>query len=366
MSLSNPNPERAGMDRAKLDEVYNLLSDGLERGLYTGAALWVSRNDITAGLSCIGHTDQSRHTPVDTSTLFDLASLTKPIATATAVMMLINEGIISLDQRVDGFFPKHSADHLHNVTLFHLMTHTSGLPAWVQLYSPNVSVSHATDRLLQIPLKNAPGTHYEYSCLGYILLGLIVESVSGERLDSFVNKRIFEPLGMHDTMFNPRLNRPIASTGFCPYRGRELRGEVHDSNACAFGGISGNAGLFSSVQDMSIFCQSITNTRQSCIDLPSDTLIRKRFFDNALPDNIGGHTLSGWFISPNSLLPVDDFGANTTIGHSGFTGTAIIINPCYNLCSAILTNRTCNPDDGAAFRTLRRRVLNGVLGAIVW
>jgi len=352
-----------------LSAACELVDKGLARGLYTGAALYVSRGGTTAVSHCVGHTDETRATAIDEHTLFDLASLTKPMVTALSVLLLEADGKLGLDQRVTEFFPQRALDHLKDVTLFGLVTHTSGLPAWRDLQGEQGTREHALETLFGVPLDCPPGTRYEYSCLGYIMLGLVVEAVTGEDLGSFARGRIFGPLGMGETLFNPGPSENIASTGMCPSRGRISKGMVHDLNAFAIGGISGNAGLFGSVRDAALFCHSITFASQSKVSSPLSSGIRNKIFANALAESIGGHTLGGWFIRPNLMLSAFAATHSTTkaaIGHSGFTGVAIIIDPCYELCSVLLTNRVCNPEDVTVFGTLRRSVFAAVLDTIVW
>ena len=366
MISHEPNPERAGMDRERIGSAIDIVDEGLARGLYTGAALFVSRRGVTAALCCVGHTDETMTRPVDEHTLFDLASLTKPMATAPSILMLAEDGKLDLRQPVSEFLPERDLKHLRDVSLFDLLTHTSGLPAWRDLHGGHGTREHALDILFGIRLDCPPGTRYEYSCLGYIMLGLVVEAVSGEGLDAFARGRIFGPLGMGETFFNPPASDNIASTGTCPRRGRIPKGVAHDLNAFTIGGISGNAGLFSSVLDTAMFCHSITLAGYCWGVSPLISGIKSRIFANALPESLGAHTCGGWYIWPNPLLPATESTTKATIGHSGFTGTAIIIDPQYELCSLLLTNRVFSPDDGSALGTLRRRVFGAVLGAIVW
>jgi CubicO group peptidase (beta-lactamase class C family) len=317
-------------------------------------------------LACAGHTDFTRERKVDENTLFDLASLTKPIATAPALLLLYQDGLIDLDQSVTEFFLTRNLPHLEKVTLRHLLTHTSGLPPWRALYSNERSREQVIDELFSIELDHEPGAVYAYSCLGYIMLGLVVEAVNKESLDSFIRRRLFEPMGMHNTMFTPNSKGKyvFAATDHSPMRMRKLVGEVHDDNAFALGGVAGNAGLFSSILDLAAFCRCITIREQSCKKMPLGDAVLKHMFQNALPENVGMQSI-GWFVKGNEMLPAGHFVSKFTIGHSGFTGTAVLINPAYKLFVILLTNRVCNDDDGLEFRMLRRRIINAVVGAIV-
>jgi CubicO group peptidase (beta-lactamase class C family) len=368
-----------GMDASGLARAAARVDEGVERGLYPGGVLWVERSGCTALVHSAGHTDFERTRAVDENTIFDLASVTKPVAMASSMLLLCQEGRVHLGEPVTDFFPRRSLPHLKNVTLRHLLTHTSGLPPWKDMYSKGQNRDEVIDELLMIPLDHEPGTYYAYSCLGYIMLSLVLETVAGERLDEFARRRIFEPLGMSNTSFNPDKNSgpAIAATDHCPMRKCKLVGEVHDGNAYALGGVSGNAGLFSTAADLAKFCRAIlpsavaaeeasspNGTPQPHTRVLSRTAVA-RMFVNAIPESLGGQTV-GWFTYPNDMLCAGDLASRKAIAHSGFTGTAVVIDPEYDLFAILLTNRVCREGEGTEFRHLRRRIFNAVLGSIVW
>lgn len=359
------NPAAGGFSADGLRASLRILQEGVERQLYPGAVVWVSRRGEDTLVASVGVTQPGGNTPVDENTLFDLASLTKPVATATAILLLAQEGHIHLGMPVTDFFPQRNLPHLESVSLRHLLTHTSGLPAWNDLISNGQDRERAIDDLFNISLINVPGAAHVYSCLGYIMLGLVVEAVTGESLQVFCRNRIFEPLNMRDTDYLPDpSDRVIAATANCPLRKAMLIGEVHDGNAYVLGGVSGNAGLFSTASDLAKFCHSVTRNRSADHNMPLNVPVIETMFVNAIPESVGGQTL-GWFIFPNDMLPGGDFVSKAAIGHSGFTGTAIIIDPKYAMFAIMLTNRVCKDDDGLAFRSLRRRFYNTIVGAIV-
>ncbi len=362
------------MDPRRLARAARIVDEGLERELYPGGVLWVERRGVTALVHSAGHTDFERTTLVDESTIYDMASVTKPVAMASSMLLLCQDGRVHLGEPATDFLPERPLPHLKSVTLRHLLTHTSGLPPWRDMYSRGQAREQVIDDLLGIPLDHEPGTHYAYSCLGYIMLSLILEAVAGERLDQFARKRIFEPLGMSDTSYNPdkSSNRPIAATDHCPMRKCKLVGDVHDGNAYALGGISGNAGLFSTSTDLAKFCRAIMPTdsvrrEASCPEAasPFSPPVITRMFAPAIPESIGGHTI-GWFTYPNDMLCAGDLASRQAIAHSGFTGTAVAIDPEYEMFATLLTNRVCQEGEGTEFRHLRRRIFNAVLGSIVW
>lgn len=366
MDFCKPDPDKAGFSAKRLENVARLLDKGVKDELYPGGVLWAARRGVDALVLAAGHTDFSRKMPVDEHTLFDLASLTKPIATAASTLLLCQDGEIHLCQSVTDFFPDRRLAHLSDVTLRHLLTHTSGLPAWKDLYSDGQTRDQAIDQLFGIPLEHEPGTHYTYSCMGYIMLGLVIERASGLGMDEFARTRIFEPLGMTSTTFSPGAcaGSSIAATDHCPLRKRLLVGEVHDGNAYVLGGAAGNAGLFSNIVDLARFCRSVLRAGEVTSDDPFGPAVINLMLHKAIPEDVGGQTI-GWFCHPNDMLPGGDFVSKAAIGHSGFTGTAIIIDPTSGFAASFLTNRVCRDDDGTRFRHFRRRIYDALLGSVV-
>lgn len=367
MARIKTDPAAAGFDPAGLKRAEAILNEGVDRKLYPGGCAWVHRGGVDAMVCSAGFTDYSAKAKVDENTLFDMASVTKPLACATSILLLAQEGYFDIRIRpIVSYFPDRKLPHLEELTLHHLLTHTSGLPAWKDLYSKGQTREQAIDELFEIPLINAPGSTYVYSCMGYIMLSLVIEAVSGEKIDEFSQKRIFKPLGMLNTCFNPekKPGRMIAATDNCPYRKKQLVGEVHDGNAYALNGVSGNAGLFSTANDVACFCHNVLIGGDTGGQFPLNQLVLKRMFANAIPEGIGGQTY-GWFTWPNDMVSGGDFVSRSAIGHTGFTGTAVIIDPIYDMYAILLTNRVCNNDDGIAFRHLRRKFFNAVFGSIV-
>lgn len=366
MAIVGSDAVSAGFDGNGLERTMEILDEGVEAGLYPGGAVWVSRRGVDALVYGVGVTRFGGDQRVDEHTVFDLASLTKPVACASAVLLLAQEGRLHLGTEVSAFFAERRLRHLAGVTLRHLLTHTSGLPAWKDMYSDGQDRARVIDELFDIPLAHQPSATYVYSCLGYIMLSLVVERVSGQALDAFCQDRIFGPLAMADTGYNPNTTagRAIAATANCPLRKKELIGEVHDGNACALGGVSGNAGLFSTAGDLAIFCHSITSRRSEGPLSPLKPPALRGMYHNAISESVGGQTL-GWFTYPNGMMCAGDLVSKAAISHSGFTGTAIIVDSEHDLFAILLTNRVCRNDDGSAFRDLRRRLFNSVVGAIV-
>lgn len=268
-------------------------------------------------------------------TIYDIASLSKVVGTTTAIMILYDEKKVDLDAPVFRYLPAFSGGLKDRVTVRELLTHRSGLPAGRDLWRVAHSPQMARDMVLASELKYVPGTAYVYSDLGADVLGMIVEKVSGERLDMFLERRVFGPLGMRDTFYRPAdsVRYRIAPTAVTPPRGYPLQGEVHDENAYALGGIAGHAGLFSTAADLSIFAQMmLSGGTYDGVHIMSEPTVALFTLRTA------GHRALGWDTADG------DYGSGQYLtqrayGHTGFTGTSIWIDPDREMFVILLTNR---------------------------
>jgi len=297
------------------------------------------------------------------ATVFDQASVTKVVATATASALLVESGELSLRDRAQRFFPGLKRGRKREIMVEHLLTHTSGLPAYDNYLKRDLGTADAI--LADIcgkKLCHAPGAKFLYSDLGAILMGKIVELVSGEPLDAFCARLIFAPLGMVDTCFNPSpaLSRRCAPTA--RRRSKLLRGEVHDENAFSLGGVAGHAGLFSSVRDLRRFADMILaeGWTPDGVFLKPET-IRELLRPRRIPD--GNVRALGWGVNtPYSSARGHVFPIGS-VGHTGFTGTSIWLDPPTRTSVILLTNRV-HPDDGGDAKPLRAKVAS-IAAAIV-
>jgi CubicO group peptidase (beta-lactamase class C family) len=342
----------------------SLIEEGLDRGLYPGAAYLVFRlpdQRLAAGYA--GFAQPEAALPVTAETVWDLASLTKPVATATSILILAQEGAFHLDQEVAAFLPGESPS-LAGITLRHCLTHTSGLNAWDKLHSSGLTRGEVVARVRAAERQRRPGTGYTYSDLGYILLGEVVESVSGGPLADFARAQIFEPLGMSDTRYLPPEDwRERLAATRCPDRGRVLVGEVHDGNCDAMGGVAGHAGLFGTVRDLLRFARTVLGEGELDGARILCPLAARQMLRNQNPPGVNGHTL-GWFIRPNGFLPAGDFLPEDTFGHTGFTGTSLLLTPSLGLVSILLTNRVYQERDSGEFLQFRRRFHNAAAALV--
>ena len=335
--LPSKAPDAVGMSASRLESIDRVVQRGIKAGGYPGAAVVVGRKGAAVWQKGFGNLSWSEISgSVDPDrTIYDVASLSKVIGTTTAVMVLFDEKKIDLDAPVFRYLPAFSGGLKDQVKVRDLLTHRSGLPAGRDLWRKARSPQEARDMVLATPLEYRPDAGYIYSDLGADVLGMIVEEVSGLRLDVFLANRVFGPLGMHDTFYRPAdsLRYRIAPTEVTPPRGYPLRGEVHDENAYALGGIAGHAGLFSTAADLSIFAQMMLNGGSyDGVQIMSDSTV------SLFTRRAAGHRALGWDTADG------DYGSGKYLterayGHTGFTGTSIWIDPDREMFVVLLTNR---------------------------
>lgn len=330
-------PSAVGMSAARLATIDRVVERGIKAGGYPGAAVVVGRRGATVwekGFGRLGWTAESGGVVAE-RTIYDLASLTKVIATTTAVMILFDEGKLHLDDQVSMYIPEFSGGGKEKVTLRMLLEHRSGLPAGRDLWRIAHTPEEARAAVISTPLFAAPGQYYEYSDLGADMLGFTVEAITGETLDTFIGRRVFTPLGMTDTYFRPdaSLRGRIAPTELTPPRGYPLRGEVHDENAYALGGVAGHAGLFSTASDLSIFAQMMLNGGSyNGNRIVADSTVQ------LFTKRAAGTRALGWDTCAGSFGCGKFMGANA-YGHTGYTGTSLWIDPERDMFVILLTNR---------------------------
>lgn len=320
------------------DSTRAVLARGLAERAYPGAVAVIGSARGIYATAAVGHLDWAPTPAPNQNTLYDLASLTKVIGTTTALMQLWQAHRVDLDAPVQRYIPEFTGPHKALVTVRHLLTHSSGLPAWRPLYKEATSPADAIALVFATPLDTLPGVRMVYSDLGAIILGKIVERVSGEPLDRYLARHVFGPLHMTSTMFRPphTLIARIAPTERDPWRGRLVRGEVHDENAYFLGGVSGHAGLFSTAHDLARFARMM---------LDGGTLDGVRIVSRAAIDtftHVQDSTLSnralGWEV-PDGTNSAGHRLSSRAFGHTGFTGTSIWIDPGHDLFIVLLTNR---------------------------
>ena len=330
-------PTAVGMSASRLTKIDHVIERGITAGGYPGAAVVVGRRGSAVWEKGFGRLGWNASDPaVDAqNTIYDLASLTKVIGTTTALMILFDDGKIRLDDPVRQFIPDFTGENKDRVTIRMLLEHRSGLPAGRDIWRIASSPADARRAIIETPLAFYPGQYYEYSDLGADMLGFVVESASGKPLDQFLRERVFTPLGMVNTSFRPSdtLRTRVAPTADNPPRGYPLRGEVHDENAYALGGVAGHAGMFSTAADLSVFAQMMLNGGEFqgarlIADSTVSLFTKRAAGTRALGwDTCGGKGSCGKYLSDRAY------------GHTGFTGTSVWIDPDRKMFVILLTNR---------------------------
>jgi CubicO group peptidase (beta-lactamase class C family) len=334
-------PFEVGMSRERLATVDRIVLKGLESGGYPGAALVVGRRGYSVVQKGYGQLSYDPLSPFVSpeNTVYDVASLTKVVGTTTAIMILFDDGKIRLSDPVSKFLPEFRTGDKAQITVKHLLLHTSGLPAGKELWRLAKTPAQARSVVLQSKLFCKPGSCFNYSDLGPDVLGFIVEKITQKKLDRFLSERVFEPLGMTNTLFKPpaSMRARTAPTEVKPPRGRPLQGEVHDESAWALGGVAGHAGLFSTADDLSVFAQMMLNRGTfGGVRIVSDSAIE------LFTTRAGGTRALGWDTA-NGEFGAGQFLSSRAFGHTGYTGTSLWIDPERDLFVVLLTNRVHAP-----------------------
>jgi CubicO group peptidase (beta-lactamase class C family) len=348
-------PDLSGIDLVVEEEI--------EKGHVPGAVVLIGQKNKVLYFKAFGHeVNEPFEEQMSKNTVFDLASLTKPIATATSILILADRGKLELDDYAGKFLPAFACNGKEQVSLYHLLTHSSGLPAYTNAESlKNIfgipCPDKVIDNICNMKAMNKPGEQFRYSCLGYITLARIVEIVSGQNIDDFTRENIFAPLKMKRTTYNPQASREknIAATQIVD--GQLLRGTVHDPLAQLMGGVSGNAGLFSTARDLSIYCRMLLNSGKwkgkkilSPEAVSRLTTAQSHGRAYGFDVNSGYSWVKGFFASENAFC------------HTGYTGTSIVCDPSSKVYVIILTNRA-HPHDKGTSKQIRTKIADIVFQA---
>jgi CubicO group peptidase (beta-lactamase class C family) len=329
----------------------------------SAVAIAVGRHGRLVHLAGYGRTDWGAGAgEVNDSTIFDLASVTKVVATTTAAMMLEDEGRLELDRPVRDYVPELADSAKAGVTVRMLLTHRGGFEAGAPLHRTARGMGEYLALIDARPLRAPPGTRTEYSDWDLVLLQAVVERVTGRPLDAFLADRLFLRLGLRETGFRPApaLLPRIAATERTPERGL-IRGEVHDPNAWALGGVAGHAGLFASARDLAVFAQMLLNGGEygGTRYLRPETLARW-----TAPQGPGSSRALGWD-TPSGASSAGHFFSPRSFGHTGYTGTSLWVDPERGTFVVLLTNRVNPTAANQKHVALRRAVADAVQSSIL-
>ena len=402
-------PEALGFDPARLRRAMAIVEEGCAGGAYPGAVALVTRHGAIAGrLVCGAAETEPNPRPMTGDTLFDLASVTKVVAGTTAALLMLDSGGLCLDDSVSRFLPDFAGGEKRAITIRHLLTHSSGLPPWLPCYCTARNLEESVAAIARADLDAPPGTQVRYSDAGMILIRALLPAVLGEDLPAVLRRGLFGPLGMRETGYLPegaqrsraaateQGNAPEvvmvqrAGLEFTEWRTEVLVGEVHDGNAhYALGGISSHAGLFSTASDLARFAQlwlaggvwqgrrvfSEAAMREATrLQTPGLQLgfglgwrVAARGDFSRTPPSESALTQAVFPPEPNAgpALPwMGDLRSERAFGHTGFTGTSILIDPRYDLAMILLTNRVHPDSSRTGVDRVRARWHNAVIGAI--
>ena len=330
--------------RNRRQELADLVESALRSKLFPGMELLVARGDEALLHEAWGMLEVGPEAPaMRAGTVFDIASLTKPIATATLLLVLVEQGKLTLEDRIAAAFPEFETPEKRGITIRHLLTHTAGLPAWADFYSATSGPAEALQSLLHTPLQHPTGSAMLYSDLGFLILGELIRRVSGIRLREFFQRALAHPLRLTQTAFRPlegAVSGTFAPTQYCPWRKQLLRGIVHDENAYVFDQEGGNAGLFSTAADLWRFARMLLHggELEGVRVLAPRTV--SRMIANHNPRRLPPRGL-GWDIKGEGFgyMSCGELMQPGSVGHTGFTGVSLWIEPDSGMTVILLTNR---------------------------
>lgn len=370
------------------DAVDNATEEAVQQGVFPGAVLLVGRGEEVIYERAFGSRslvpDQS---PMQLSTIFDVASLTKPLATTIAMMLLVSDKTLRLDDQVTRFVPTFGVCAKSPTTIRHLLSHSSGLPAWKPYYEEVITVenggranfissraakSYVLEQIHREKPLSQPGTQVLYSDLGFMVLGEIIENITGSNLDAFCHDRIYEPLGLRSTIFveltqlataqTEALENIFAPTEICPWRKRVLCGQVHDDNAFAVGGIAGHAGLFSSAQDIHAIVARLDQCLRGSHSFLPRSVVQEFFTrDRSVSDSTRA---LGWDTPTPKKSASGIHFSQKSVGHLGFTGTSLWWDLEKNCHVILLSNRVHPTRRNEKIKQFRPRIHDLIMQVI--
>ena len=360
------------------DKIIKFLNNGLKQGVYPGAVLLVSKGHDIVFFSNTGNRAQTPHPlPMEKDTIFDLASLTKPLATTLAIMKLVNDGMLDLDVPISSIIKPFPWKDKSDITVRLLLNHSSGMKDWRPFYlqlikHPQQERKSIVRRLvMEEPLVNRPKKVSLYSDLGFMILEWIIEIISGKDMSPYCNDAFFYFLGLQNLYFDntgddsENSKKLCAATENCPWRGEIIQGHVHDENAYALGGYSGHAGLFGTAKDIFILLNELINIYHGDSTGILKTEIVRTFFTRQ--NIVSGSTWAlGWDTPSAKNSSSGDYFSPTSIGHLGFTGTSVWVDLERQMSILLLTNRIHPERTNIKIRDFRPKIHNLVMSEFAY
>lgn len=360
------NPRNFGQNAEfNFGEVESVINKAINEKVFPGAVVLVWKNGRIIYQNSFGRlTYDQNSSQVKLNTIYDLASLTKVVATTTATMICLDRGLLGLDDKVVKFIPDFGSYGKEKITIKNLLLHNSGLPAWKKFYGRDLSYDEVLSEIFNSSLEYKTGEKTIYSDLGIITLGKIIEKVTGKTLDTFCKEEIFKPLGMNLTFFNPpdsvkKLCAPTEKDGY--WRMKTLQGEVHDETSAMLNGVAGHAGLFSTAEDISKLIAMLMSKglldNKEYIKKSTIELFTKRY-------TVESTRALGWDTKSDSGSSAGNYFSKTSFGHTGFTGTSIWADPEKNLFVIFLTNRVYPTRENSGLTKVRPALHNEIIKSI--
>lgn len=346
------------------DNVDKIIYQAVKDSVFPSAVLLISKDGNIIYKKAYGNlTYDTKSKQTSLSTIYDLASLTKIVSTTTAAMICIDRGLFKLNDKVVKYIPQFANHNKENITIKNLLLHNSGLPAYKRFYKFCNNSDDVINDIYNTELIYETGSKTVYSDLSMIVLQKLIEKVTGKYLDNFSKEYIFDPLNMKSTMFNPpdSLKQDIAPTEFDDYwRHRQLQGEVHDETASLLNGVSGNAGLFSNVEDLSNFLSMILKKGMfnSKKILNEETVL---LFTSKQPNS---ERALGWDIKSEEKSSAGKLFSSNSFGHTGYTGTSFWVDPDKKLFVIFLSNRVYSTRENLKIIKFRPILHDGIINSI--
>lgn len=361
-SLPCARPEKLGMDAKRLQIIDEIVEEGLSRNKMPGAVVLVGYKGHVVYHKAFGYLQiKPQKIPMQLNTVFDLASLTKPVATASSIMTLVEKNLIDIDAPVAKYIPEFGVNGKEKVTVRQLLTHTSGLIPDNSLNDFKNGPAEAFRLIHELKPVYEPGSKFRYSDVGFLELAEIVERITKKNIHEYSQQNLFSPLGMRETGYLPAASLKKRAAVTQQRNDYWMKGEVHDPRAYALGGIAGHAGLFSTANDLALFAQMLIN--KGCLNgrrvmSPKTTLLM------TAPLKVpGGLRTLGWDSRSVYSSNRGDLFTKAAFGHGGFTGTSIWIDPPQKLFVIFLSNRV-HPDGSGSINTLSGRISTIAAAAI--
>lgn len=355
------------IDLQHMRQADEAIEQAIAAGKTPGAVLLVGRGDSIVYLKAYGSRDiDPRKVAMTTDTVFDLASLTKPMATATSVMILVDRGKIDLHAPIARYIPEFGQNGKDTITVEQLLLHRGGLVADNPLKDYEAGPEAALRKIWALKPKYEPGTQFEYTDVGFIVLAELVKRVDGRTIDRFASDEIYQPLEMRETTYAPLQDELLKRCAPTERRsGRPMVGEVHDPRSYALGEIAGHAGLFGTAADVSRYCRMLVHGGQ----LDGKRILREPTVSEmtkmrCLPDHTGCRGYGFDIDTAFSSCRGERFERGTTFGHTGYTGTMFWVDP-KNACYFVLLTNRVHPDGKGDVKELRKRVATVVADAVL-